>query len=237
MAAGSKSSRYRIWHDRTNCPRYSKKANQLNGLAVERRIPSACLVLLLLLVLISLTTFAQTPDSSRRTRVHGLIVTTQGEPVARATVEVRDLHGVKMATGFTDNAGSFAITAAAQPGDYVLLVSKELRIGDERISLDQPDREVRIALPVEFGSSAGRLWQMYTVSAQKMRVPARARAHLKLAQEKFSKSNFAGTQREIDRALQVDPNCAPAFSMRGSAATGFQRFRRGYRRCHARCDP
>jgi len=55
---------------------------------------------------------------------------------------------------------------------------------------------------------------MYTVSAQELRVPARARAHLKLAQREFSRSNFAGAKKEIDQALQVDSICAPAFSMR-----------------------
>ena len=55
---------------------------------------------------------------------------------------------------------------------------------------------------------------MYTVSAQELRVPARARAHLKRAQREFSRSSFAGAKKEIDQALQVDSICAPAFSMR-----------------------
>jgi len=55
---------------------------------------------------------------------------------------------------------------------------------------------------------------MYTVSTQELRVPARARAHLKLAQREFRRSNFAGARKEIDQALQVDSICAPAFSMR-----------------------
>jgi tetratricopeptide (TPR) repeat protein len=56
--------------------------------------------------------------------------------------------------------------------------------------------------------------EMYTVSAQELRVPAKARAHLKVAQREFSRSNFAGARKEIDQALQVDSICAPAFSMR-----------------------
>jgi tetratricopeptide (TPR) repeat protein len=56
--------------------------------------------------------------------------------------------------------------------------------------------------------------ETYTVSAQALRVPAKALAHLKSAQEKFAKSDFAAAQREIDHALQVDSTCAAAFSMR-----------------------
>jgi|SRR5580704_1769260 tetratricopeptide (TPR) repeat protein len=55
--------------------------------------------------------------------------------------------------------------------------------------------------------------EMYIISAQQLRIPAGARTHLKLAQREFSRSNFAGAEKEIDRALQVDSICAPAFSM------------------------
>jgi tetratricopeptide (TPR) repeat protein len=212
MAADSRSSRWRICRERSNSCWYRKKANQLSWLVVDRGTPRACLVFCLLLVLTSLTAVGQTPDPNRGTLIHGLIVTAQGGPVARATVEVRDLRGVKMATGLTDTAGRFAITTAAKPGEYVLLAARELQIADEHITLDQADREVKIVLP--FVAGAGTPQQVYTVSAQALRVPAKALAHLKLAQEKFNKSNFAGARREIDHALQVDSTCAAAFSMR-----------------------
>jgi tetratricopeptide (TPR) repeat protein len=117
-----------------------------------------------------------------------------------------------MATGFTDAAGSFAITTAARPGEYLLLAAKELQIGDERIILGQADRELTLALP--FIVTTGPSQRVYTVSAQTLRVPAKALAHLKLAQEKFRESNFAEAQRELDQALQVDSTYAPEFSMR-----------------------
>jgi tetratricopeptide (TPR) repeat protein len=118
MVAGSRFRRCEVRRDRTNCQLYSKKADQLSWIGVEKGILPALLLLSLLFLLTSLT-------------------------------------------------------AAAQ-------ISRE----------------------------------MYTVSAQELRVPARARAHLKLAQREFSRSNFAGAKKEIDQALQVDAICAPAFSMR-----------------------
>jgi tetratricopeptide (TPR) repeat protein len=211
MAADSRSSRWRICREGSKCSRYSKKANQLSWLVVDRNISAASLVLCLLLVLTSLTAVGQAPDPNRRALIHGLIVSTQGRPVARATVEVRDLHGVKMATVFTDAAGSFAITAAAEPGEYVLLAAKEWQIEDELITLDRADREMTIALPF---IAAATVPQVYTVSTQALRVPARALAYLESAREKFRKSNFAGAHSEIDHALQVDATCAAAFSMR-----------------------
>jgi tetratricopeptide (TPR) repeat protein len=213
MVADSRSSRYGICHERTNRRSYCKKVNQLSCLVIERGTSLACLVPLLFL-LASLATAAETPDTSRRTFIHGLIATAQGQPVARATVELRDLRGMKMAVGFTDSAGKFAITTTAMSGEYVLLVAKELQIADERITLDQSDREVTIAFPVASGTAAAPSQPMYTVSAQELRVPAKARAHLKLAHQEFSRLNFAGAEREIDQALQIDPICAAAFSMR-----------------------
>jgi tetratricopeptide (TPR) repeat protein len=213
MVADSRSSRCGGWYERANCESHSKKVNQLSCLVIERATSPACLVPLLFL-LASLATAAVTPDTSRLTFIHGVIATALGQPVAHATVELRDLRGMKMAVGFTDSAGKFAITTTAIPGEYVLLVAKELQIEDERITLDQSDREVTIAFPVAPGTAAVPSQPMYTVSAQELRVPAKARAHLKLAHQEFSKSNFAGAEREIDQALQVDSICAAAFSMR-----------------------
>jgi tetratricopeptide (TPR) repeat protein len=212
MAADSPSSRWGIWRERTQCCWYSKKINRLSWLSVESGTLPACLILSLLFALTSVAVVGQTPDPNRRTLIHGVILTSQGHPIARAMVEVRDLRGIKMAAGFTDTAGSFAITTAAKAGEYILLAAKELQLGDEPITLDQSDREVTLALP--FASVVSTSQQMYTVSAQALRLPAKARTHLKLAQQKFSKSNFAGAQREINLALQVDPTCAAAFSMR-----------------------
>jgi tetratricopeptide (TPR) repeat protein len=214
MAAGSRSSRCGICHEPKRCRSYSYKADQLSWLVAERGTLSSCLVLLLVVLLTSIVAHAQTSETNRPTLIHGLIVTAQGQPVARATVEVRDLRGMKIATGFTDTAGSFAITTVAKPGEYVLLAAKELQIEDARITLGRPDREATIAFPTASANAAATPQQMYTVSLQELRVLAKARAHLKLAQEKFSKLNFAGAQREIDQALRVDSTYAAAFSMR-----------------------
>jgi tetratricopeptide (TPR) repeat protein len=214
MAAGFRPSRCAICCENASRRSYSKKVNQLNCLAIGRGTPLTCLVLSLLFLITSLSAGAQTPDGSRLTLIHGLIVTSEGQPVARAAVEVRDLRGMKMAAGFTDSHGRFAITTAAKLGESVLLVTNELQIREERITLDQPDREVTIALSVIPESVAATSQQMYTVSAQALRVPEKARRHLQLAHREFSKSNFAGAEKEVDQALQIDSMCATAFSMR-----------------------
>src|SRR5579864_9112987 len=54
----------------------------------------------------------------------------------------------------------------------------------------------------------------YTVSASELRVPPKAWSHLESAHKEFSRGNLDKAERELDRALRVDPNCGPAFSMR-----------------------
>ena len=171
MVADSRPSRWRVWHKLTNCRSYTKKVNQFSWLAFQCGTFPACAAFLLFLLLTSFATAAETPDSSRRTFIHGLIATAQGQPVARATVELRDLRGIKMAVGSTDDNGRFALTTTANPGQYILLITKDLQISDERITVDQGDREVAIALPVTSGSAAVKLQQTYTVSTQQLRVP------------------------------------------------------------------
>jgi tetratricopeptide (TPR) repeat protein len=213
MVADSQFSRGKSCLNSKIRQRYSNKANQLSWLCAERIKPLPALLLSLLFCLTSLATVAQTPDAGRHTIIHGLVVTAQGQPVAEATVEMRDLRGIQMAEGLTDSAGGFVIRTAAVPGEYVLLAAKELQIGDGRVTLDQSHREVQIAIPLASGSAVRTSQEMYTVSARELSVPAKARAHLRLAQREFGRLNFAETDKEIGQALQVDPNCAAAFSM------------------------
>lgn len=54
----------------------------------------------------------------------------------------------------------------------------------------------------------------YTVSAAQLHVPAKAWSRLEAAHKEFSKGNLDKAEREVDRALQIDPACGPAFSIR-----------------------
>src|ERR1700722_18830693 len=211
MIADSRSSRLGVCQEYLICGYYSEKENQLSRLSSG--IPPRRLLFSLLFLLTFLSAAAQT-SNARPTVIHGLIVTAQEHPVSRATVEVWNLQGLKIATCLTDGAGNFAVTTMAAPGEYLVLAAKGLQITDERITLDQPDREVKIALSVASGSVVGTSREMYIVSARELRVPPKARAHLRLAQREFIRSNLAGAEKEVDQALLVDSTYAAAFSMR-----------------------
>jgi tetratricopeptide (TPR) repeat protein len=191
----------------------SNQANQLNRVwSATPRFLSARLFPIILLFA-PIFSAAQILKDSPPELIHGSIVTTQGQPIANATVEIRDLRGRQIGAGHTNTAGSFQISAAAEPGEYIVLAAKELQTTDERITLGQSDLEIKIALPVGLQAVAPEPSQ-YIVSAAQLSVPASAGKHLEAAHRHFSKLDLRGAVREIDRALEIDPRCAQAFSMR-----------------------
>jgi tetratricopeptide (TPR) repeat protein len=213
MFAGFRHSSVRSVRSPLWFGRYSYKVDQPSWLFIRYQTPSLffSLCFFSLVLLSSVAAQAQLPEESMRTIIHGSVTTPEGQPVPFATVEVRDLRGTKMAAGLTSGAGSFAISTAARSGEYVLLAAKRLQIRDQRITLDQSDLEVKIALPVISGET---LQPNYTISARELSIPEKARAHLKLAHQEFSRLNLAGAAYHVEQALRVQPTCAAAFSMR-----------------------
>jgi tetratricopeptide (TPR) repeat protein len=208
-------SRVRLHVQRSTIRRYGKKVNQFNRPAFAGKPFGALLFSLLLfaifLLLISVRLVAQTSAPTRKL-IHGIIVTPQGKPAAGVMVEIRDLHGMQLGRDVTNGAGSFEINMAAEAGEYIVFAAKEQQITDERVALNRPDVAITIALPP--ASDVAPEPPQDTVSAAQLSIPAKARKHLQLANAQFVKQNLPAAAMEVDRALQVDPACAAAFSIR-----------------------
>jgi Tfp pilus assembly protein PilF len=191
---------------------YNDKVNQSTRVTFTRRTIAAYLLFPGCLIL-AFPAVAQTPVDKLGKLVQGSVVTTTGQPVRDARVEMRDLHGVRIGSSVSDSAGGFKIPTAAESGKYLVLADKASEVGTQWISLDKADLAVTIRLPTAFEGFAPAPLHS-TVSAIQLRVPQKAWAHLQSAHQEFSKGNLAGVAREIDRALETDPACAPAFSMK-----------------------
>jgi tetratricopeptide (TPR) repeat protein len=211
--AGDGSSRVVFPSFRSCCSHHYRNVDQLNRLSIPSRTGLFCLSLLFLLLSASIHTGAQVPDAKEQDLLHGSIFTAQGQPAAEATVELRDLRGIKIASALTDGTGGFEINSGAGPGEYFFLVSSGYQISYEQVLLAQPGLELSLAMPARVAShapAAGR----YVVSAKQLGIPAKARERLAAAQESFRKLKIDEAEREIDGALRADPDFAQAFAMR-----------------------
>lgn len=212
MDAGCCRNRVLSSSKRFNLSFDSKKANRLYRVLFV--VGSHCVVSLFsLLLTLSFSSAAQVADDSVARLIHGSVVTVQNQSVASATVEVRDLHGIEVGRGLTNNAGHFEIGTAAGPGKYIILAAKDLQTSDERITLGQSDLDIRIALPAVPETIAPQP-AGYIVSAIQLNTPERASNHLQSAHQRFSKMDLPGAEKEIARALEIDPMYARAYSMR-----------------------
>jgi Tfp pilus assembly protein PilF len=211
MVAGC-LSRARLYRVCLKNPRNNNYINQLNWVsALADRFPFWLYGLLLLTV--SSPLVAQIFVATNTKLVYGSVVTGDGKPVAKATVEIRDLYGVLRGNGFSDASGSFEISTKTGPGQYILLASKERQVGEARITLDQQDLGVKIAFPFA-SESVGSKPPRQTVSVKQLSIRKRVLARLSRAHEEFGQTNLEGALKEIDAALRSDPSCAQAFSMR-----------------------
>jgi tetratricopeptide (TPR) repeat protein len=64
----------------------------------------------------------------------------------------------------------------------------------------------------------------YAVSVAQLSIPAKAIKHLESAHKHFTKSDLPGAIREIDQALEIDPGCAQAFSLRAFVELALKNF-------------
>jgi len=203
---------------------YSKKIDQAARLCPPKVARTFLFFFVSIILLTPFTARAQFHQTAGRVLVRGYVTGINGRPVDLATVEMRDLRGMKMGAGITNHAGGFAISTFAEHGEYLLLAAKQTEIGDERITIDQPDVEVNIALPAGSTIAAGLGRKDYAVSVQQLSVPEKVRTDLELANRQFTKLNVAGADREVERALQIDDSCAAAYSMRAFLRIAARKF-------------
>lgn len=209
---------------RNPIPKNSNHPKRRNKVYSVRPWSSPILALLLSSFLLAVPTrFVAQIGAGRPKHVHGSIVSFEGEPVADATVEIRDLRGIPLGSSFSDISGRFEIYADAVTGQYMLLASKGARFADVRIVMDQPDLAVAIVLPFKF-EIAGKKPLGQTVSVKQLSIPAKAWTHLAAAQKQFNRLDLATALKEMDTAIRADPAFAQALSMRAFVKVALRDF-------------
>jgi tetratricopeptide (TPR) repeat protein len=212
MCAGLRPKRFRLRFAPIEFCNHDHKVDRSGRLTGVGPLSLLCLISFCLINAIGAV--AQLGIDSEGLFIRGLVTSSEGRPVPFAAVEVRDLRGRTMASGKSNSAGSFAFPAPARPGNYILIAATRLQVSDRAITLDRHELEVQIALPPAPQELSLKALRNDLVSANELSVSEKARKHLAVASQLFSRSDFAGAETEIGKTLLLNPDCAAAFSMR-----------------------
>jgi tetratricopeptide (TPR) repeat protein len=142
--------------------------------------------------------------------VKGLIVTSEGQPVAAASVAILDSRGVEVADSTTNKDGEFVIQATMNPGTYELVVASSRQLSDQAVALGSDDVDVRLTVPAAPSNSPRQL----TVSTRQLGIPDKARSRLISAQDQIVRMNFAGAKDDLNAAIRLAPLCSEAWALR-----------------------
>ena len=149
-------------------------------------------------------------DAPRTLSIAGSVRTTSNQPVSDAKIEVHDIStGAVVATGYTNFGGNFEVRELQQgiyevTATYGVLQARErveLRIGEYNLNF-------RIADDSEGGRGP-------TVSVANLKVPGKAKSSLHKAQEYVEKGRLEDGRKELQKALQVYPTYAEAYTLLG----------------------
>lgn len=143
--------------------------------------------------------------------IKGSLTTTEENPVIGATIELVDPTGYQLGVTTSDDAGKFEIDTNAPAGQYELIVTNSRQLNDEHISLGRAD--LQIALTVSSLRNSPHV-SNYTVSAEQLNIPEKAKQHILLAHERFSKKEIDAAMGEVNAALRIDPDCGEAWAMK-----------------------
>jgi tetratricopeptide (TPR) repeat protein len=141
------------------------------------------------------------------------VISSRGHAAPHVDVEIRDTRGYRLATSATDVGGGFSIQAPSGKGTYILLASTGPTLVGQQILWQGGETEFNITLP-DLPSSTRSRPDDNTVSVNRLATSEKTRKYIQRAQNEFTQLHTDEALRSLDAALQVDPRCAAAFTMR-----------------------
>ena len=166
-----------------------------------------------LAVLATCSSHAVAQASPSSEQIRGVVVNVQSPAAGNVSLELRDLRGVRFASSATDADGAFAIAAPPQRGEYILLASKGPFLVGQEIVWEGGRPEYRITLPA-VSLQTGPKHDGNTISVNRLGTSEKTRNYIHLAEQKFSDLRFDEALQDLTHALEQDPRCAAALTMR-----------------------
>ena len=162
---------------------------------------------LCLIILAAATVVAQIGTTS----ISGNVRSLNDSPVANARVEVHDVRTGQYVSGtYTGANGAFEI-ANVPNGNYEIAITQGLHESREQVAVQGMPVTLNFRLATDSAPSGGN---DSTVSVASMKVPDKARQHLRKAQEAMQKQRTDDAWKEVSRALEIAPSFAEALTAR-----------------------
>ena len=182
-------------------------------------IRAAIAAVFLLLISSSSLSYAQygrRPSSAAETSNIAITVrTSQETPATDARVEIHDMNGASVASGYTNTGGLFEVTGRFPAGTYEVIATLGLSEARERMNLSGGGfASIAVRLPTNSDPQRG-IGGSASVSVAQYKVPDKARKFFKKAQESLEKSKLDEAKENLRKALEMYPHYAEALCLRG----------------------
>jgi predicted Zn-dependent protease len=187
-------------------------------------IRTAAFGLLLLLSTVSFAQMSSAPQFGRRGPSSVVEVSTvtiavknaNESPATDARVEIHDMTGTVLASGYTNTNGVLEVLGRFPAGTYEVVATQGLGEVRDRVNLSAGGlSSVALRLPTDTDQNAKSAGNGETVSVAQYKVPEKARKFFRKAREALEKTKTDEAAENLKKALDVYPNYAEAICLRG----------------------
>jgi tetratricopeptide (TPR) repeat protein len=143
--------------------------------------------------------------------ISGTVRTVSDSPVGNARVEVHDSRTGQYVNGsYTNDNGTFEITNIPN-GSYEVTITQGLHESREQVTLQGLPVALSVRLAIDNTPRGGN---SNTISVAELKIPDKARNHLRKAQEAMQKQRTDEAWKEVSRSLEIAPRFAEALTAR-----------------------
>ena len=142
------------------------------------------------------------------------IRTSQDSPVKDARVEIHDMSGGVIASGYTNAGGILEVSGRFASGTYEVTATHGLIEARDQFHISGGGASMSLRFPADTdqeNAAGGNA----TVSVAQYKVPDKARKMFRKAQEALGKSKIDEATENLRKALEIYPKYAEALCLRG----------------------
>jgi len=142
----------------------------------------------------------------------GSVVSADNKPLENVHIEIRSGNGSTLYSAYTNSSGTFEFQQISS-GTYDVVASSGIAQAQQRIDVNGMPSNIVLRMPVRTTADDGN--GRSSVSVSQYQVPEKARVALQKAREANAKGKREEAQKQLDKALEIDPRYADALTFRG----------------------